>query len=151
MIRIVLLAALLGGCLGWETGQAIRPESDDPDQLELWTTAINHAADAWQLALGDDCPFPFPMSEDGLPVRLVDHDWGHGTDHDGWTTNGAIEILDCGNGALGQRGILMHEFGHAFGLGHQRDELSIMHPSVSYTQLPTTSDVARARASLGCR
>jgi hypothetical protein len=132
--------------------------------VEDWAADVAGAAAEWNAnmeAVG--CPAPFDLDNvgdgDAHPVRLVALDlWSGdpGTDGstygDGIAGVGRIEIRTDADNHDGFRAALLHEMGHAIGLGHQpRGVDSVMCISNSCAAHHVTSvDVAAAAAELGC-
>lgn len=146
---MALLSTLLMGCLGSEPWGAPTGLSFDggPDFQLL---ALQGAM-AWNDALRDACGFEaFHRDQDtGRHVRLVGHlDDGALGEFDG----DEIRVLDGTDDVV--RASVVHELGHALGVGHvdvQADPLSVMHPAVNgYLWRPTDGDVRLAAMALGC-
>jgi hypothetical protein len=170
-IAFVSVVSVVSACANsWDMPNArIRPESLDASvPAETWTAAVVGAAQEWNDALvAFDCPAPFdlePANVGAHPVRLVPVEaWQYGEGSDGitfgdWPTqpDGCIEIRADAGGSDGKpdgwRSALLHEMGHAIGLGHQdRATPTVMCESSSCSAAHLTmSDIAGAADALGC-
>jgi hypothetical protein len=171
IVFVVVLASLATGCVtdGWDDvpNAQVRPESRDPAVSGAqWRAEVTAAVDEWAALLAErGCEAPFVVSTDSVgdhPVRLIANaDWdGDKVDGRTWSDAptqppGSIEIRG-GMGRPGKeiswrRDVLMHELGHALGLGHADRELafSIMTPTFSTSEV-TADDVSAAACELGC-
>lgn len=160
MNRSNLLLATLALCLsvgacGVDSSQRLTPSVADGSDLSLWTSEVQEALTSWQDALGEDCRYPLTLGVGGAPITLTP---GDVTGMDGArarTTTGTDQldvqsiVVRGGMGPAELHGVLLHELGHAIGLGHVQEDDSIMR-APSTVLAPSAADVVRARAALGC-
>jgi hypothetical protein len=147
-----LSAVILTACSpAWEPGTEYHLEIMGRTDLD-WELIADEAEQIWDEALGGGCWFPYQRvsraSDDSKAVTLVGLERWDRSDA-GYADADGIIVKDLGH--VDTRSVLLHEFGHAFGLGHTDNANSLMdsHPSVTITK-PSPGDGWRARRALGC-
>ncbi len=149
-MRKILL--LLTACNGW--GDTLDPVNrvkgvDDA----VWHSEVSQASNSWRDMMKDGC-YPFHIARDGEcgnHITLIPQDdWDHGDDVGGieYTFGGYIEIV--GDSPYYRQPILMHEIGHAMGLEHDSNPLSIMYPTILGDTQPSPNDIRNAERVMGC-
>lgn len=153
-MRFLPLVFVVGGCTSsveaWDLPAKLAPTGG----TDAWRAQVAEAAGAWDLALSGCTIVPFAMSDDatGKPVVLVAaSDWTY-QGEGGWQDADQIQVLDR-PGFPDSEPAVLHELGHALGLGHvdpALDAFSVMKPAIGTLRVPSSGDAARARALLGC-
>lgn len=98
-----------------------------------WRAAVAAAVDRWSIELANvQCPItPFVIGDAGHEVRgwKIER-WPFETHWLGATHVGADESIDvvADLEAVHLHNTLLHELGHAMGLGHRTDQPSLMNP-----------------------
>ena len=149
---VTLLALTLAAC-GIDTSQQLSPAVTDGSDLETWAAEVESAVAHWQHAIGTCCAFPLSVGVTGSPITLVVV--SALPDARARTTTGndqrdvqKIDVRDDMS-PFERHGVIMHELGHAIGLGHVAEPESIM-CAPSTVSAPSASDVMRARKVLSC-
>lgn len=145
--------ALLVGCAtpnGWDdVPTAVVTPAAEPSQLTAWHAQAVALVDQWAALLAPlGCAAPFVVGDGGHVVRLVPRaDWEYASRGDGWTDEDRIEIA---GDVPPIPALLLHELGHALGLGHADPAFgpSLMTKQVGQGVFPR--DIAAAACVMGC-
>jgi hypothetical protein len=167
MLRFILLLVVVTGCAEQRglhdlPNAPLRPVVTQPflentgvDVQGDWTALVHQAAEAWNNGLveaGCDPVFhvvAVDSTEPAYPVTLYTRDeWPWGPNYIGMLTNGPlgdghIDIHTRGPFAINVT-TLVHEFGHALGLGHYEGDTAMSGDKVNDELFaPTASDIER--------
>ncbi len=107
---------------------------------------VELAAGRWnRLLVERGCEPAFVVGAEGHAITLVPTAaWGYG-ERDGWTDEEQINVV---GDAIPPEQLLLHELGHAIGLGHVDGEKSIMSEPIGLGIYPR--DVEAAASVMGC-
>ena len=143
-MKILLVAVLLVGSSCWAVDKNFVYSC--PDDL---VDEVRNAIDAWNVALGGILHAE-RVNAGGQRVypdiEVVEVKELDGGKYRGWTEhkNGHIKISIVKD-AHHRPCVVIHEFGHAFGLDHSKDPGSIMFPSAKETPALSEEDKQRIR------
>jgi hypothetical protein len=150
----VLLVVWLAAC-GVDLGNKLTPTAS-PSAMSGWRDEVTLAIDIWRTWLGYDCEFPLSIGGGGSLVSLIPpSEWPGGERGlDGLFYPDVGDILIKDTGETSHINGLVHELGHAIGLGHSADPDSIMFPRQppdgDSPKRPTSTDAQAARRAIGC-
>lgn len=160
MRKMFFLLCLLPACDGaWDDmpNAHVHANAVRPDQQEAWSYEVSRRIGSWNVLLEErGCEAPFQMADDGHEINLIpEADWPHNSRYAGLAFGddvwgpGRIDIK--GDLAEQHGGALLHELGHAMGLGHTdpADGPSIMLPVTGESRL-LDRDLEAAACLLGC-
>lgn len=149
MLKIMAVAALLGGCdARWDLPASITPKAE-PSALAEWSVYVEEQMDVWNNVLMErGCDPPFHLGDEGYSVILVPRDKWTADGYVGFQHYDSIEVCGPSVGVVPKSGTLLHELGHALGLEHVSGRPSLMNPIPQKELMP--GDVDYAAEILGC-
>lgn len=175
MKSIIIAIAFLAACIGerepdptngheqianaWvEPGATVQitahAETFANDIQAEWQDAVKAAARTWNEGLATyGCAPAFAYSPNGKPVTLVLwDDWTAADDVAAFTDSERIQAREDAWGGIVKPWVIIHELGHAIGLGHADVAYgeSIMRQPLQHLTTPEDRDVAEAACLLGC-
>jgi hypothetical protein len=159
----LVLVAAAAGCAqpwsGWDDAPTahVTAGSDLPAFAAPWRAQVERDVGTWNAELtAIGCPAPFEIAAGGHPVTLVPvGTWGADSAIAGMTDSERIRVqvawIVIDGEVLPHPVILLHELGHALGLGHA----DAINGPAAMTPEPTSDtlqprDVAAAACVMGC-
>lgn len=139
----------------WDVTIGLNPETAlDAD----WTAQVQAAIDTWNEPMYQVCMKPaFVIDQmNGYKIELLSKERFKakidGDNTVGYFDGDEISVMVQSNKAI-EMHIIIHEMGHAIGLGHtdpEKEPWSVMHPVVDLVLVPSAKDIARAAEYQGC-